>query len=97
MTVARSPSQCGVGFSRKGAAHAVYYAGLMTGHDEASVRLTISVGGCGLPDGIAIRRWFLEIRPTTDNCAMMVGEPAESMYFKDAVLGRGMNRHEVLS
>lgn len=84
--------------SRKEVAHAVYYAGLMIGHDEASVRLTISIGGWGLPDGVSVRRWcFIEVRPTDDSFAMMVRQPEESLYFKEAILGRAMSRDEVLA
>ncbi len=32
-------------------AHAVYYAGLMTGHEQPSVRLTVSIGGWGVEHG----------------------------------------------
>jgi hypothetical protein len=32
-------------------AHAVYYAGLMTGHEQPSVRLTVSIGDWGVEHG----------------------------------------------
>src|SRR5271169_196352 len=38
-------------------AHAVYYAGLMTGHEEVSVRLTVSIGGWGEPSSPTPKRW----------------------------------------
>jgi hypothetical protein len=80
-----------------GSAHAVYYAGLMTGHEDASVRLTISIGGWGEPDDLLVRRWaFIEVRPTADSCEMMVRDPEESLYYSEAILGRGMPRTEVL-
>jgi len=48
--------------SRNNAAHAIYYAGLMTGHDQASARLTISIGGWGVEnvdeDNVESRRWL---------------------------------------
>src|SRR5437762_2370689 len=34
--------------SKDNAAHAVYYAALMTGHDQPSVRLTLSIGRWGV-------------------------------------------------
>ena len=78
-------------------AHAVYYAGLMTGHKQVSARLTISIGGWGEPDDVSVRRWaFIEVRPTADSCEMMVREPEESLYHREALLGTAMSRAEVL-
>jgi hypothetical protein len=82
---------------RDGSAHSVYYAGLMTGHEDVSVRLTISIGGWGEPDNLLVRRWaFVEVRPTADSCEMMVRDPEESLYHVEALLGIAMSRTEVL-
>ena len=88
--------------SRDGAAHAVYYAGLMTGHDQASVRLTISIGGWGAEsegeEQVKGRNWLLiEARPTSDSYEMMVREPEESFYFDKLILGRPMRRRDALA
>src|SRR5690349_20149764 len=57
--------------AKDNAAHAVYYARLMTGHAEASVRLTLSIGGWGEPDNPSVRRWwFIEARPKNDSYEM---------------------------
>jgi len=83
--------------SKDGSAYAVYYAGLMTGHDQASARLTISIGGWGVDNvdeqNVEQRRWlFIEARPTTDSYEMMVREPEESLYFDKPILGKAMSR-----
>lgn len=88
--------------SKNNVAHAVYYAGLMTGHDQTSVRLTLSVGEWGVdnPDekNVQGRDWmFIEARPTIDSYEMMVREPEESAYFDKCVLGRPMSRTEALA
>jgi hypothetical protein len=91
------------GFIRRdGNAHAVYYAGLMTGHSQPSVRLTISIGDWGTTDAngkdAQLRRWlFMEARPTSDRYAIMVREPEESVYFNKPLLGTPMSRAEALS
>jgi hypothetical protein len=78
-------------------AHSIYYANLMTGHKEASARLTISFGGWGEEDDVAKRRWvFIEARPTADRYEMMVREPEESLYHDKTILGSPMTRAEVL-
>jgi hypothetical protein len=88
--------------SKNDTAHAVYYAGLMTGHSQDSVRLTVSIGGWGLanPDeeNVEQRRWlFIEARPTSDRYEMMVREPEESFYFDKPLLGNPMSRTEALA
>ena len=83
-------------------AHAIYYAGLMTGHAESSVRLTLSINGWGkqqetgkIPDE---RSWlFIETRPTNHSYEMMVREPEESRYFGTTVLGKPTSRTEALA
>ena len=67
----------------KSKVHAIYYANLMTGHKEASARLTISFGGWG--EHNAEERWwvFIEARPTVDSYEMMVRDPEESLYFRE--------------
>lgn len=87
--------------SKDNVAHAVYYAGLMTGHEQSSVRMTVSVGGWGVAHSdeknVAGRNWlFIEARPTTDSYEMMVREPEESFYFGKPVLGKAMSRAEAL-
>lgn len=90
------------GFIRKdGNAHAVYYAGLMTGHSELSVRLTVSIGDWGTTyvegQDALLRSWiFIEAQPTADSYEMMVREPQESVYFNKTILGRPMSRAEAL-
>jgi len=90
------------GFVRKdGTAHAVYYAGLMTGHSQPTVRLTLSIGDWGTTDdegkNAKLRRWvFMEARPTSDRYEIMVREPEESQYFKKPILGTPMTRIEAL-
>ncbi len=88
--------------SKNNVAHAIYYAGLMTGHEHASVRLTISIGGWGVDSAdeqdVAGRNWiFLEARPTTDSYEMMVREPEESFYFDKRILGKSMSRTQALA
>ncbi len=88
--------------SKDGAAHAVYYAGLMTGHEQPSVRMTISVGGWGVDNSdeqdVQSRNWlFMEARPTTDSYEVMVREPEESFYFGKQLLGKAMSRAAVLA
>ena len=83
-------------------AHAVYYAGLMTGHEQASARFTISIGGWGVDNvdeqNVEQRRWlFIEARPTTDSYEMMVREPEESFYFDKPILGKAMSRAAALT
>jgi hypothetical protein len=88
--------------SKDGGAHAVYYAGLMTGHEQASARLIISIGGWGVEnvdeDDVESRNWlFIEAQPTTDIYEMMVREPEESFYFGKRLLGRAMSRATALA
>ena len=83
--------------SQDHAAHSIYYANLMTGHKEASARLTISFGGWGEEDDVAKRRWvFIEARPTADRYEMMVRETGESLCFGKTILGSPITRAEVL-
>lgn len=88
--------------SRDNAAHAIYYAGLMTGHEQASVRLTISIGGWGVENRdeqtVEGRNWLIiEARPTRDSYEMMVREPEESFYFDKRILGKPITRTEALA
>jgi hypothetical protein len=88
--------------SKDGDAHAVYYAGLMTGHEQASARLSISIGGWGVenPDeeNVQSRNWlFMEARPTRDSYEMMVREPEESVYFGKRLLRKAMSRAMALA
>jgi len=88
--------------SKDNAAHAVYYAGLTTGHDEPSVRLTLSIGGWGIDNtdeqNVQGRQWiFIEARPTTHSYEMMVREPEESFYFDKRILGDPMSRTKALA
>jgi hypothetical protein len=51
----------------------------------------------GEKEGKDERVWvFIEVRPTTDNCEMMVRDLEESIYFGKDLLGRGMSRQEAL-
>ena len=83
--------------SKDSAAYAIYYANLMTGHEEASARLTISFGGWETDN--TERCWWIwiEARPTVDSYEMMVREPEESLYFGEKLLGRGVSRNEALA
>ncbi len=88
--------------SRNNAANAIYYAGLMTGHDQTSVRLTVSIGGWGVENvdeqNVESRRWvFMEARPTSDRYELMVREPDESYYFNKTILGKPTARAEALA
>ena len=88
--------------SKDNAAHAVYYAALMTGHDQPSVRLTLSIGRWGVDntdeENAQGRHWvFIEARPTTDSYEMTVREPEESFYFDKCILGDPMSRTEALA
>ena len=84
--------------SKNNSAHAVYFANLMTGHEDVSARLTISIGGWGEEDGLAKRKWvFIEARPVPSSYEMMVREPEESLYNGKPILGKPMTRSEVLS
>lgn len=83
--------------SKDNSAHAVYYAGLMTGHAEISARITISMGGWGERADETMRRWiFIEARPTSDSYEMMVREPEESFYHGKKLLGTPLNRAQAL-
>lgn len=84
--------------SKDRAAHAVYFATLMTGqHDDVSVRLTISFGGWGESADPNAKHWcFMEVQPTEDSCAMMVREPEESHFHDKSLLGTPMTRAAVL-
>jgi hypothetical protein len=83
--------------SKDSAAHAVYFANLMTGHQDASVRLTISIGGWGYEDNLAKREWiYIEARPIATSYEMMVREPEESLYNGKPILGASMTRSEAL-
>jgi hypothetical protein len=84
--------------SKDNAAHAAYFANLMTGHLEASVRLTISIGGWGEEENLAKRKWiFIEARPVAGSYEMMVREPEESLYSGKPILGKAMTRSEALA
>jgi hypothetical protein len=88
--------------SKDGSAHAVYYAGLMTGHEQASARLTMSIGGWGIENvdeqDVDSRHWvFLEARPTEDSYQVMVREPEESLCFGKPILGKAMSRTAALA
>jgi hypothetical protein len=84
--------------SKENAAHAAYFANLMTGHPETSARLTISIGGWGEEDNLAKRKWVLiEARPLADSYEMMVREPDESLYSGEQILGNPLTRSEALS
>jgi hypothetical protein len=83
--------------SKDNAAHAVYYANLMTGHREISARLTISIGGWGDEDNLAKRKWiFIEARPIAGSYEMMVREPEESFYNGKPILGKPLSRSQAL-
>ena len=83
--------------SKANVAHAVYYVNLMTGHQEASALLSISIGGWGDEENLAKRTWVLiEARPLGDSYEMMVREPEESLYSGEAILGRPLSRTEAL-
>jgi hypothetical protein len=84
--------------SKDNAAHAVYFANLMTGHQEISARLTISIGGWGEEDNLAKRKWiFVEARPIPGSYEMMVREPEESLYNGKPFLGVPLPRSEALA
>jgi hypothetical protein len=84
--------------SKDNAAHAAYFANLMTGHQEISVRLTISIGGWGEEDNLAKRKWvFIEARPIAGSYEMMVREPEESLYSGKQILGKALARSEALA
>ena len=88
--------------SKDNVAHAIYYAGLMTGHDQISVRLTVSIGGWGIENvdeqNVEARHWiFMEARPTSDRYEIMVRDPEESYYFNKPILGKPMARAEALA
>lgn len=84
--------------SKDNAAHAVYYANLMTGHQEASARLTISIGGWGEPDDLQTRQWiYIEARPISPSYEMMVRDPEESLYHGKSILGTPLSRAQALA
>lgn len=84
--------------SKDNAVHAAYFANLMTGHEETSARLTISVGGWGEEDNLAKRKCiFIEARPNGGSYEMMVREPEESPYMDKQILGKAMTRSEALA
>jgi hypothetical protein len=77
--------------AKDNSAHAVYFANLMTGHEDTSARISVSIGAWGEKEDTEERIWiFIEVRPTADSCEMMVRDPEESIYFGKALLGRGM-------
>ena len=76
--------------SRDNAAHAVHFANLITDHQDASTRLSVSIGGWG-EDSLVKRKWiYIEARPTSHE--MMVRDPEESLYEGTAILGTSMTR-----
>lgn len=80
---------------KNNAVHAAYFANLMTGHQEVSARLTISIGGWGEENDLAKRKWvFIEARPIPGSYEMMVREPEESLYRKEQFLGTALAREE---
>jgi hypothetical protein len=84
--------------SKDSTAYAVYFANLMTGHQEASARLTISIGGWGEEDNLAKRKWiYIEARPIPASYEMMVREPEESLYNGKPILGAALSRSEALA
>lgn len=84
--------------SKDNAAHAVYFANLMTGHQEVSARLTISIGGWGDEVNLAKRKWiYIEARPIPTSYEMMVREPDESLHNGKPMLGASMTRSEALA
>jgi hypothetical protein len=84
--------------SKDNAAHAAYFANLMTGHQETSARLIISIGGWGEEDNLAKRKWvFIEARPIAGSYEMMVREPEESLYNGKHILGTSLTRSEALA
>jgi hypothetical protein len=84
--------------SKDNAAHAAYFANLMTGHQETSARLTISIGGWGEEDNLAKRKYvFIEARPIAGSYEMMVREPEESLYNGKHILGTSLTRSEALA
>jgi hypothetical protein len=84
--------------SKDNAAHAVYFANLMTGHQEMSARLTISIGGWGDEEDLPKRKWvFIEARPIPTSYKMMVREPEESLYNGKPILGTPLTRSEALA
>ena len=84
--------------SKGSVTHAVYFANLMTGHKETSVRLTISVGGWGDENDLDKRKWvYIEARPIPTSYEMMVREPEESLYNGKHILGTSLVRSEALA
>jgi hypothetical protein len=84
--------------SKDSAAHAAYFANLMTGHQEMSARLTISIGGWGDENDLSKRKWiYIEARPIPTTYEMMVREPAESLCNGKSILGTSLNRSEALA
>jgi hypothetical protein len=84
--------------SKDNAAHAVYFANLMTGHQETSARLTISIGGWGDENDLTKRKWvYIEARPVPSSYQMMVREPQESLYSGKPLLGKALTRSEALA
>jgi hypothetical protein len=70
----------------------------MTGHQETSARLTISIGGWGDENDLSKRKWiYIEARPIPTTYEMMVREPAESLYNGKSILGTSLNRSEALA
>jgi len=83
--------------SKNNGIRAVYLANLMTGHEEASARLTVSIGGWGEEAGTR-RKWaYIEARPLADRFELMVREPEESLYYGRSILGEPMTRADVLN
>ena len=84
--------------SKDNATHGAYFANLMTGHQEISARLTISIGGWGEEDNLTKRNWVLiEARPIPGSYEMMVREPEESLYNGKTILGKALTRSEALA
>jgi hypothetical protein len=77
--------------------HATYFANLMTGHQEISARLTISIGGWGEEDCLPRRKWlYIEARPIPGSYEMMICEPEDSLYHSKPILGTSLTRSEAL-
>jgi len=59
----------------------VYFANLMTGHQEISARLAISIGRWGEEDGLQKRKWVhIEALPIPGSYEMMIRDPKDSLY-----------------
>jgi hypothetical protein len=93
----RHKSACGFIY-RNDDAYGLYFAALHVGHPTPSVGLTLSLGKWWDDDAVDERCWvFVSIWPEADEYRMGLKDPRLSQHFKQAALGKPLERETALS